>query len=473
MFAAVLELNSKVRYGMTSRGVPLFRAVPYSHKLSPVVAGCSERDLSKPLIGLFTVEDWSQPYQPGGSYPRAQLVRTLGRAGDTQAELQALLATYAGRTTGRLPPLISPHLPDSHRPLLLPPATFHIDPPGCRDVDDVVTVTPLNTPDHWEIAISIADVAEVIHPNTPAEIYAKELGATFYHPSGRVLLPMLHPDLSEQSLSLIPGQERNAVSLVYTWDKTTKTILSTRWELTRVCVSISYTYDEVDTLLLKGGPVHLHILSAFTEKATSHDMVEALMLRYNSATGTVLKGAGKGILRKQEPAEMEDLAALQCVGAPLFLAQRAAAYCAPFDSNTTHAALGIDAYAHASSPLRRYVDLINQRELKQILFGVDPGVASMILMDHVNMRALANKRFSRDAFFQHILSSGNTDPVCAICIRYSAESRKGKFYVNAWKRCVIVKDCDAVQFQNYMLYWYANQAQILWKTRMVFRLSSC
>ena len=287
---------------------------------------------------------------------------------------------------------------------------------------------------------------------------------------------MLHPELSEHLLSLTPGQERNAVSLLLVWNQDTKQVISSRWELTRICVSKSYTYDQVDTLLLKQDIKALQILSEFTETKNSHDMVESLMLRYNAAAGTVLKDGRVGVLRKQQAAETADIAALQCVSAPLFLAQRAATYCSPLEADTTHAALGVDAYAHASSPLRRYVDLVNQRALKGILFGNccgdGDGVISL-LVDHMNTRSKANKRFSRDVFFQSLLSNNTTDPVEAICIRYSPETKKGKFYVDAWKRCITVKECDAVQFKKYIVYWYANQAQIAWKNRMVFRLSSC
>lgn len=480
MFAAVLELNSKVRYGMTSRGVPLFRAIPFQKGLPPVIAGCSERDLSKPLIGLFSVEDWKTPYQPGGRYPRANLVRPLGRAGDPQAELQALLATYAGRTTGRSPPLVehsSGHgSPLAPRRMLPSKDTFHIDPAGCRDIDDVITVTQLS-PSHWEIAISIADVAERIPVDSPADIYAKELGATFYDPDGRVLLPMLHPQLSEDELSLRPHQTRNALSRIYIWNHEARQIESMSWELTSVCVGHSYSYEHANTLF-NTDPFQL--LRAFTQLSQEHDshvLVERLMLRYNADAADVLKNAGRGILRKQDAAEATATATLQKLGAPLFLAQKAAAYCEPTDDRTSHTGMGLDAYAHVSSPLRRYVDIVNQRALKAILFDAEspPFTQSSQILPVLNKRARMNKQFSRDAFFLMTLSTAPSAPVKAICIEISPETRKGTFYVEAWRRCVRVKECSAElqPMTSVVLHWYADQTQVSWKERMVFRLSSC
>ena len=39
----ILELGSKVRYGMTTRGVPMYRFVPYDKKQGPYAVGCSQR----------------------------------------------------------------------------------------------------------------------------------------------------------------------------------------------------------------------------------------------------------------------------------------------------------------------------------------------------------------------------------------------------------------------------------------------
>jgi hypothetical protein len=90
MIPAVLELTSKVRYGLTSRGVPLYRAIPYDTTLSPCIVGCSERNARSPYICLLRVDDWKTPYQPGGSYPRGTLLHLVGPAGTPAAELTAL-----------------------------------------------------------------------------------------------------------------------------------------------------------------------------------------------------------------------------------------------------------------------------------------------------------------------------------------------------------------------------------------------
>jgi hypothetical protein len=49
------------------------------------------------------------------------------------------------------------------------------------------------------------------------------------------------------------------------------------------------------------------------------------------------------------------------------LAARAAEYVLATDADTLHSGLGSEAYAHATSPIRRYVDLVNQRVLKELI----------------------------------------------------------------------------------------------------------
>lgn len=486
MFPAVLELNSKMRFGMTSRGVPLFRAVPYDSSLSPVVAGCSARDLMKPLVGLFTVEDWDKPYQPGGSYPRATLVRPLGPAGDLVVEQQALLYQYAGNLVGKVPlasasaSAPAPKL-DVERVLLPKENTFHIDPKGCRDVDDVITVQKID--DLLEITITIADVTEYIPFGSAEEIYAKALGSTFYTPEGSVAQPMLHPALSENTLSLLPGQEHLGLSLCLRYSNSEPPELVEKgWLLTRFHVGRSYTYEEADEEL-QSPTTLLHTLSEFIQQTTqkphnSHTLIEFLMLLYNTEAATLLKKHQKGILRRQDQSEREVMEALSAIGAPLHLGQKAAAYCTADADSTSHAALSLAAYTHASSPIRRYVDYYNQCVIKHILFGCPaPPPLTPGLIDHVNVRAKAQKSFSRDLFFLTQLSTkkAETDAalsVSAFCLRESF------FYVDAWKRCIRVRpsytsDPSAVKPQaghTYVLHWYVDMSQVNWKKRIVFRI---
>ena len=158
--AGTLELSSKVRYGLSSRGVPLFRFVPYDKSLSPFAVGCSTRDLFYNVHAIITPEPRSPliPPSAAGPLPRGLLVQNLGKP-TPESEQTVLLTTYAYDSQKELRKettnsSVFPSLDNRVRPEGF---TFHIDPPGCKDVDDALTMIRIG--EDWLIWIHIADVA--------------------------------------------------------------------------------------------------------------------------------------------------------------------------------------------------------------------------------------------------------------------------------------------------------------------------
>lgn len=81
-----------------------------------------------------------------------------------------------------------------------------IDPPGSRDLDQAMCLSP--NADGWRIQYAIADLGAVIAPGSAIDIEARGRGETVYLPDGRV--PLHPPVLSEDALSLLPDQDRRA-----------------------------------------------------------------------------------------------------------------------------------------------------------------------------------------------------------------------------------------------------------------------
>jgi ribonuclease R len=91
-----------------------------------------------------------------------------------------------------------------------------VDSTTTRDIDDAVgarwdgdDASPV------EVAIHIADVARAVGVGSPADRYARTVAATAYLAVGENA-PMLDPALSEGALSLLPQEDRWAVSARYT-----------------------------------------------------------------------------------------------------------------------------------------------------------------------------------------------------------------------------------------------------------------
>jgi exoribonuclease R len=139
----VLELSSKYKYGLTARGNPLFLFRPYDEAEPEYIVGSSERDLSRNQIAIVEVttpEPDPDTVCTLTTKPRGVLVRLMGMVGDVEAERFALLQHYCPLVS--LPSSESPPPPDDPPRLEISEATgwitFHIDPAGCRDIDDAI-----------------------------------------------------------------------------------------------------------------------------------------------------------------------------------------------------------------------------------------------------------------------------------------------------------------------------------------------
>lgn len=101
---------------------------------------------------------------------------------------------------------------------------FSIDPPGCEDIDDALSVLELE--DHKiELGIHIADVTYFVKQNTPVDKEASIRGTSIYLVNQR--LDMLPKVLSSDLCSLRCNMDRYCVSILVVFNlKTSKIILT-------------------------------------------------------------------------------------------------------------------------------------------------------------------------------------------------------------------------------------------------------
>jgi ribonuclease R len=84
--------------------------------------------------------------------------------------------------------------------------TITVDAPSTRDIDDAISVLPADDRGGLRILVSIADVAEFVSPGSALDKEARARATSVYL-TGRVL-PMYPFELSDQALSLLPGEDR-------------------------------------------------------------------------------------------------------------------------------------------------------------------------------------------------------------------------------------------------------------------------
>ena len=89
--------------------------------------------------------------------------------------------------------------------------TLTIDSPSSRDLDDALSVYPADPDGGIRVCVHIADVAAHVRPGTPVDDEARRAATSVYLPGWT--RPMLPHRLSDDLLSLVPGADRDALTV--------------------------------------------------------------------------------------------------------------------------------------------------------------------------------------------------------------------------------------------------------------------
>lgn len=474
----VLELTSKTKYGMSSRGVPMYLFAPCNKKYPFMVVGCSERNPTCNQLAVVDFDSWTTT-----GLPRGTLRKLLGPCGQSSAERQSLLLNYNPFKASKLSELDAEPSIDWDNRESCPELTFNIDPEGCRDIDDVLSIEEGEY--WWDLWITIADVSSIIAPGSSMDTFAALQVATAYD-NGKAVQPMLPFQYSEGHCSLLPGTRRPGLSLVVRiWKDRPTEIHSVRWCTSIVCNKTQYTYDNF-LEQAEAAEIPVQVLAGFAKGVLGHETmdphkwIEACMLQYNIEAAKLVRKMGTGVLRKHEQPDLNRLAKYTMLGgdALAVLANKAAQYCSADDPAPLHYGLDAAVYCHASSPIRRYADLLNQRVIKATLIGqsldVQPNIRWM------NERQTDLKRMERDLFLLDQITLNSVGQIHALvleCQPFVVESvpmKKVKLWIPDWKRTFTWKtstlDSEVVgEGVMIRLSYFTNPATRFWKQKIVFR----
>ena len=285
---------------------------------------------------------------------------------------------------------------------------FSIDDAVTLDIDDAISVEKLSA-DRIRLGVHIAAPASAIPYDSLLEREARERGTSLYLPESRI--PMLPLILSENALSLMPNERRAAITFFFILDGEYN-ILERYIERSIVCSKHRLTYDAAEQLIEFGNDAlsdTLRLALEITEATQSVrraagaidvDLPENKIV-YNKTTGKyVLVPIDNGMMSRQLVAECmiqaNALAADVCVehaipalfriqpdpsGLPsneeldampndMMRALSLRRCMQPAVSSMTparHAGLGLSRYIQATSPLRRYVDLLAHYQFESFL----------------------------------------------------------------------------------------------------------
>ena len=272
-----------------------------------------------------------------------------------------------------------------------------IDGPWTKDFDDAVSLE--EDGNQLILGVHIADVAASIPQDSPLDREACLRASSLYLP--RRQIPMIPPDLSQETLSLKQDCDRLAVSLIARLEKdgrlidyrfspsvvrvkrqltyeesnhliTTDSTLERLSQLSTTLRSLRMEHDavslslpEIEVRFGQDGSVELEMVE---QNTPSRMLVAELMIFYNWLLARFCKQNEIPVLYRTQGEPSERLTEDQFGYIYYVFKQRRKLN--PLKVSTKpapHSGLGLDVYTNATSPIRRYLDLVAQRQMISFL----------------------------------------------------------------------------------------------------------
>ncbi|KAK6178827.1 hypothetical protein SNE40_011323 [Patella caerulea] len=199
--------------------------IPYDYRIPKIRISTRQIDKLKDQRVLVRLDSWEMDSQ----YPNGHFVRSLGMLGNLETEVATLLVEnsiqalpFTDNQIKELPSDTSDNpwtMTDEEisrrHDLRRSHLVFSIDPKGCEDVDDTLSIRELEN-GNMELGVHIADVTYFIESGSLTDIEARSRSTTVYLSDRRY--DMIPPILSSNLCSLISGVDRYAMSVI--WEMT-------------------------------------------------------------------------------------------------------------------------------------------------------------------------------------------------------------------------------------------------------------
>lgn len=279
-------------------------------------------------------------------------------------------------------------------------AVMTIDGQSTLDFDDALSIEDKG--DHYILGVHIADVGHFVKKGDPVDRDALTRGSSIYMPDQKV--PMVPPVLAENLCSLRAGEVRPVISTMIKLSPSVEVIdyeifpslIEVQQQLTYYDVnqiaeedrSIAILYDLAQKFRRKRlaqGAVHISLpevniwidneqklsVSRTNRESPGRMLVAEIMIMANWLMARFLaENDTPAIFRSQaEPRER----LFKNGEGTLFQNWMQRKHLNRFvlsEKAESHAGLGLDAYVTATSPIRKYFDLVTQRQLRAI-FGLE------------------------------------------------------------------------------------------------------
>jgi exoribonuclease-2 len=317
---------------------------------------------------------------------------------DARVEFPSEVRQAAAEVTGAARPLQA----DSRRQDLTGLNLFTIDGQSTMDFDDALSLEV--TPGGLRLGVHIVDVAQVVRKGDPLDREARRRGSSVYMADQRI--PMLPPALAEGLCSLKAGEVRPAISTVVDLSpeldvrgyRVLPTIVRVKSQLSYFDVNLQADQDPTVVHLrsiarkfrearLAAGAVHISVpeiniwlgengdvnLNRVNRESPGRMLVAEIMILANWLMARFLSENGMPAIFRSQPDPRERL--YRGEDGTLFqhwMQRRLLNRFVLGHAAEKHSGLGLAAYVTATSPIRKYFDLVTQRQVRAVLGLEEP-----------------------------------------------------------------------------------------------------
>ena len=281
-------------------------------------------------------------------------------------------------------------------------SVFTIDGERTKDFDDALSLQPIDG--GYRLGVHITDLGPFIDLNGHLDTEASVRASSVYLPARQI--PMFPSSLSNEALSLIKGSHRLAISLLADFDREwnlgnyrfVPSVVRVQEQLTYDYVDASYGNDAVfsalyelckalrqkriaaGALVIPLPEIHFDFetnsgiqVRLVEQNTPAKTIVAECMILYNVLAAKLASETRLPILyRCQEPPQERLFIDDSSYTFYVFQQRRKLQPLVIDTIAQPHSGLGVDLYTQATSPLRRYSDLLAQRQIRAALFGESP-----------------------------------------------------------------------------------------------------
>uniref|UniRef100_A0A3Q3G4H8 DIS3-like exonuclease 1 n=1 Tax=Kryptolebias marmoratus TaxID=37003 RepID=A0A3Q3G4H8_KRYMA len=255
----VVTFPSRDKSQSQSRNSQRILAIPWDRRIPKIRISTQQADVLQDHRVVVRIDSWEST----SLYPNGHSVRVLGRAGELETEVQTILtencihvSPFSEAQLREMPVnsteklwTVDPAQVEKRRDLRESHLVFSIDPQGCEDVDDTLSVRSLADGKLLELGVHIADVTHFVSEGSLTDLEARTRATTYYLADRRY--DMLPAVLSSDLCSLLGGADRYAMSVL--WELDAQTLAVTKVWFGRTLIRSSYQlHYELAQALLNG-----------------------------------------------------------------------------------------------------------------------------------------------------------------------------------------------------------------------------